>query len=278
MNINQLRKKVTALTADTAKTVEQRTEEVLSLRNELSPEDENEALKYDEVYFLLMLDMTSKANAGHEYDLEMLQLYVLLAETYMRMRNMRPMKDIITGSAQLIGNCDIPYPDIEECAIRIIEAVRYSIYNHDRYRLLAAYLRQAMNAVDAGENPDTKDITDCMHQILNLHGLLDPKTRPDLLDDALMAFISRYIKPEEIDRILKNPIDVHLKSDPVEYTLRWEEIYYDVIEELDRQFAGTHRGMGFCFQYWPAMANLLRTKYGIEWRNPHLMNPGVMFD
>lgn len=36
--------------------------------------------------------------------------------------------------------------------------------------------------------------------------------------------------------------------------------------------------MGFCYEFWSEMALLLRQKYGIDRKNPHLMNPGIMFD
>ena len=37
------------------------------------------------------------------------------------------------------------------------------------------------------------------------------------------------------------------------------------------------RGMGFCFGYWSAKRGVL-AKRGIEWRDPHQMNPRVLFD
>lgn len=68
-----------------------------------------------------------------------------------------------------------------------------------------------------------------------------------------------------------------LRFDPVERTLRWEEIWYDVEEECDRRTQGQPRGMGFCFAYWAAKRAVLKT-YGIDWRSPNMMNPHVMFD
>ena len=49
-----------------------------------------------------------------------------------------------------------------------------------------------------------------------------------------------------------------------------EEFLELVLEEQEK-------GMGFCFEYWNTKKNVL-AKYGIEWRNPHIMNPRVMFD
>ena len=94
---------------------------------------------------------------------------------------------------------------------------------------------------------------------------------------------------EEIDQLRANIqaadegrwVDLHsgrmLKNDPVE----WTKAYEDVIDAANRE-AYSHlsdcpRGMGFCFAYWAELRNALE-RYGIEWRSPHAMNPGVMFD
>lgn len=70
----------------------------------------------------------------------------------------------------------------------------------------------------------------------------------------------------------------HLKSDPIE----WSAAYEDIIDEADRRtyalLKGFPRGMGFCLAYWNARARVLETCYGIRWRSPAAMNPGVMFD
>ena len=36
--------------------------------------------------------------------------------------------------------------------------------------------------------------------------------------------------------------------------------------------------MGFCFAYWHTKREVLSDDYGIEWRSPNIMNPGVIFD
>ena len=69
----------------------------------------------------------------------------------------------------------------------------------------------------------------------------------------------------------------HLKHDPVEWTEHWEE----VIDEADRiayaHLKDTPRGMGFCFAFWHERRRALK-QFGISWRDPHMMNPRVMFD
>ena len=69
-----------------------------------------------------------------------------------------------------------------------------------------------------------------------------------------------------------------LKSDPVEWTARWEEVIDDAEREAYARMEDFPRGMGFCHGYWSAIGAVLSEKYGIEWRSPSMMNRGVMFD
>lgn len=87
----------------------------------------------------------------------------------------------------------------------------------------------------------------------------------------------RNISLADEGRLDEIPQTGHLKHDPVEWTAKWEE----VIDEADKmaysRLKDFPRGMGFCFGFWSERAAALR-KLGVEWRNPHLMNPRVMFD
>ena len=89
--------------------------------------------------------------------------------------------------------------------------------------------------------------------------------------------LSSCIALADQGRLDEIPQTGHLKRDPVEWTERWEE----VIDEADRiaytKLKGTPRGMGWCYSFWSERAAALRT-FGIEWRNPHIMNPRVLFD
>lgn len=68
-----------------------------------------------------------------------------------------------------------------------------------------------------------------------------------------------------------------LKSDPVEWTAKWEEIIDEVDKAAEKTLEEAPRGMGFCFGYWAARKSEL-LKHGIDWRSPSAMNPGVLFD
>ena len=68
-----------------------------------------------------------------------------------------------------------------------------------------------------------------------------------------------------------------LKHDPVEWTARYEEVIDEVEKIVADRLADHPRGMGFCHAYWHELTEVL-SDYGIEWRSPSRMNPGVMFD
>lgn len=68
----------------------------------------------------------------------------------------------------------------------------------------------------------------------------------------------------------------HLHFDPVERTPEWEDHIYEVESEVMR-LCGKPGFLGYCFGYWKTKAEVLE-KYGIAWKSPSAMNPGVMFD
>ena len=70
----------------------------------------------------------------------------------------------------------------------------------------------------------------------------------------------------------------YLKHDPVEWSTAYEKVIDEVERIVDGELDDHPRGMGFCFAYWSAKKHVLRMKFGIEWRSPSEMNPGVMFD
>ena len=87
----------------------------------------------------------------------------------------------------------------------------------------------------------------------------------------------KNIRLADEGRLDEIPQTGHLKRDPVEWTARYEEVIDEVERETHEQLKDVPRGMGFCFAYWPAKREALARR-GVEWRDPHLMNPHVMFD
>lgn len=85
----------------------------------------------------------------------------------------------------------------------------------------------------------------------------------------------RYADNGEFDRI---DDDRMLKYDPVEWTSKWEEVIDDADKIVYERLADHPRGMGFCHAYWYERAQVLEENFGIVWRSPAIMNPGVKFD
>ena len=36
--------------------------------------------------------------------------------------------------------------------------------------------------------------------------------------------------------------------------------------------------LGYCHSYWAAKKRILKEEYGIDWKSPSELNPGVLFD
>lgn len=85
-----------------------------------------------------------------------------------------------------------------------------------------------------------------------------------------------YADSGELDMISCE--DSHLKHDPVEWTARWEAVIDDADREVEERLSGFPRGMGYCHAFWHTRMQVLEEDYGLVWRSPAVMNPGVMFD
>jgi hypothetical protein len=104
----------------------------------------------------------------------------------------------------------------------------------------------------------------------------DNLTEEDVLEH--IAELERFIDIENVSyEDYREQSHRTLKFDPIERTPLWEEINQEVEAETDALLGDEPRGMGFCFGYWSAKRGVL-AKRGIVWRDPHQMNPGVMFD
>ncbi len=94
---------------------------------------------------------------------------------------------------------------------------------------------------------------------------------------AERAKLLDYINPKVSMKEFCKKYNRHLLFDPVERTERHEEVIQDVEAECDKCLGNVPRGMGFCFAYWSKRRDILAS-YGIRWRSPSEMNPGVLFD
>ncbi len=95
-----------------------------------------------------------------------------------------------------------------------------------------------------------------------------------------IAFYTNNIKLADeriLDAIVQHP-DEHLKSDPIEWTARWEEVIDDAEIKAEKVLKDEYHGRGFCHAYWNTLRQILCDDYGIEWHSPQAMNPRVRFD
>lgn len=271
MDINEYYEKLTTLAGDGSKPALGRIEEALALKEAARPDDAVEAARFDSITYQVLAAMLDRENADHSYDVEMLQVLTLGAEAMVAGQIERSLKDYRLLVDTLIAECTVSFDMLQLTVGRIVAALRKTVYNHDRYGVLDAFIRRAAKAVDNGEEVDRDAVADMARELYRLDNLLSIHGADD---EAILKFITE----DELLEIRENPQEGYLKKDPIEYSRRWENVYYDVKDELDKRFADTPRGMGFCFEYWHAMADILAKEHRILWRNPHLMNPDVIFD
>ena len=144
--------------------------------------------------------------------------------------------------------------DLDQAASRMVDAV----YEHPALKIRLLKFRRLV-----------------LDRIGSLSG-----SEPDESEDVLMQ-ISRYERnirhadSGEYDLVEQ---DGYLKRDPVEWSTAYEKVTDEVERLVEEQLDDHPRGMGFCFAYWSAKEHVLRTRFGIDWRSPSEMNPGVMFD
>lgn len=97
---------------------------------------------------------------------------------------------------------------------------------------------------------------------------------PDDCSD-LVIILSGSLPDERIRELLLSAQENRqkfIKNDPVEKT----EKYLAVIDKVEEKIEKTKQ-MNFYLEYWNLKARFL-FEYGIIWRSPSQLNPGVMFD
>lgn len=244
------------------------------MREQLEVKDDKERLRNDVDYYDCMIRMIEKEDTGRVEDLARLQLYALLAETFVELEDYRPMHKLAQEVLEMIRHEDVAWEAMAETLPRIIDAVAETVYRHAEYELLLIYILMAFKTGNL-----TDEFKGRVRKWMKLHLLLEES---DWLDFRLTKELERAMADmftqTELFKIMLDPKIGHLRTDPVEYTWEWEKIYYDVEDELDRRLANVPRQMGFCFQYWSMRRELLMEKYGIDWHSPSQMNPRVMFD
>ena len=269
-----IRNLIEKITFDRSKSIEERIDEVFDMRQQLEVKDDKERLRNDVDYYDCMIRMIEDEDTERVEDLARLQLYALLAETYVELEDYRPIYKLAQEVLEMIRHEDVAWEAMSETLPRIIDAVSETVYHHAEYELLLIYILMAFKTGNL-----TDEFKGRVWKWMKLHLLLEES---DWLDFRLTKELERAMADmftqTELFKIMLDPKIGHLRTDPVEYSWEWEKIYYDVEAELDRRLANVPRQMGFCFQYWAMKRELLMEKYGIDWRSPSQMNPRVMFD
>lgn len=269
-----IRNLVEKITFDRSKTIDERIDDVFNMREQLEVKDDRERLRNDVDYYDCMIRMIEDEDTERVEDLARLQLYALLAETYVELEDYRPMHKLAQEVLEMIRHEDVAWEVMAETLPRIIDAVAETVYHHAEYELLLIYILMAFKTGNL-----TDEFKGRVRKWMKLHLLLEESGWLDFrLTKELERAMADMFTQTELFKIMLDPKIGHLRTDPVEYTWEWEKIYYDVEDELDRRLANVPRQMGFCFQYWATKRELLMEKYGIDWRSPSQMNPRVMFD
>ncbi len=261
-------KDIKLITENTGLSIDDRIDAVFELM------DGHDAPRDHAMCYKALIDMIRAEDAISTHVLPLMQLYTLLAEAYEKMEDYRPLDSLSCDVRAVLRDERIAWDVIDTTVPRILDVMDGTEFHHETYRLLLVYVHSAFINGELG-----KEMKGRVRHLLKLRLLLeDSSWFSHWLKDDMQAAIAALFSSDELLKIILNPTIGHLKADPVEYTYRWEEIYYDVDDELKRRFANVRHHMGFCFMFWNAKRELLKEKYGIDWRSPAQMNPRVMFD
>ena len=68
-----------------------------------------------------------------------------------------------------------------------------------------------------------------------------------------------------------------MKTDSIEQTAEYKAIE-DELEKKIIAKVGEMDGMGYCYKYWQAKKEILKSDYNMDWKSPAELNPHIMFD
>ena len=182
---------------------------------------------------------------------------VLIAEE--NLQEQRGQHEIGPLAKELLGYGTIleGYDHLLNCVQRCTERMADALSGHPRLKVKLLRLRLlALRRIECIQDHEISSIEDIWAEISELE---------------------RNIAAADSGNLDQIECSGMLKSDPVEWTARYEEVIDEVEKIVADRLADHPRGMGFCFAYWHELADVL-SDYGIEWRSPSCMNPGVMFD
>jgi hypothetical protein len=65
--------------------------------------------------------------------------------------------------------------------------------------------------------------------------------------------------------------------DPIENDPKYKEIFTRVEMEVEQEL-GNFRPIGYCHLFWSMKKQILKEKYGIDWKTPAELNPTTEYD
>lgn len=117
---------------------------------------------------------------------------------------------------------------------------------------------------------DMEQLENCFYLAVKARNYYEPDDCSDLVE-----IVSGSLPDERIRELLFSAQENRrgfIKNDPVEKT----EEYLAVIDKVEEKIDKTNQ-MNFCLEKWDLKAQFL-FEFGILWRSPAQLNPGVMFD
>lgn len=120
------------------------------------------------------------------------------------------------------------------------------------------------------DSEEMEEFGNCFYLAVKARNYYEPDDCSDLV-----IIVSGSLPYERIRELLLSAQENRrkfIKNDPVEKT----EKYLAVIDKVEEKIEKTKQ-MNFCLEYWNLKARFL-FEYGIIWRSPSQLNPGVMFD
>lgn len=210
-----------------------------------------------------------------ESDATLMHLYRELCEIYDETGDYRAIGKVADDVVHLMRQDTVSGKVYEATVPGIIEVLEDTVYLHSLYEILLMYLKKVL--AEKVVNP--KDVKRYAALMLRLHIVIERGDWRDILwDDAFEKSLEKMFTTAELLAIIRKPEPGRHHRDPVEYTWLWEDIYYDVEDEVKKEFGSVRRQFGMCYRIWERKKQILKEKYGIEWRTPHQMNPRVKFD
>jgi len=79
-------------------------------------------------------------------------------------------------------------------------------------------------------------------------------------------------------KLQNSPGEDTFETDPKEKDPTVKATIEKAREEAERNLANHPKRLGFCHKLWAEQKRILREKYGINWKSPAEMNPGINFD